>query len=161
MPSASLTERLRRNLHLKKHLEELRALTGRVVHADELGSLDQFVAMRQSAQRFVDQPTVACEIPFSERSSERFKRFLQCLTYANPSPIYVVTPRADSCGVLLLSSLNEVRFDFVFKINEEGLLIFVTSDLEDRLLLDFSSTPTGEEIMKVEVQGSNWKKVAY
>ncbi len=161
MSSPALALRLQRNLYLKSQLEELGKLTGRVVLAGELGSIEQFATIRQSAQRSIGQPVTACEIPFLDKDSERFKGFIGRLKAVNSSPVYVITPRAESCGALQVSSLSEIRFDFDFSINEDGILVFATTDDEDRLLLDFSTTSSGEQIMKVETQGANWATIAY
>ena len=79
----------------------------------------------------------------------------------NPSSIYVWTPRTIDCGALLVTSLAEIKFDFDFAINDEGILAFTTSDLADSLLLDFSNTSAGEEVLLVETQGPNWASVVY
>ncbi|WCM94562.1 hypothetical protein M5C99_07620 [Acidovorax sp. NCPPB 2350] len=146
---------------MKRYLEELEALTRRSVQSDELGSLEQAAAMRMAAQRFDAQSSTRYEIRFSDRNSERFKKFLQGLMDANPSSVYVWTPRTIDCGALLVPSLESIRFDFDFTINDEGILAFTTSDLGDSLLLEFSSTPAGEQIMKIETQGPNWAKAVY
>lgn len=161
MSAPSLSDRLRQKLHLKRYLEELGALTGRSVQADELGSVEQAAAMRMAAQRADAQSSARCEIRFSDRSSERFRKFLQSLTDANPSPVYVWTPRTIDCGALLVPSLDAIKFDFDFAINDEGILAFTTSDLGDSLLLDFSSTPTGGQVMTVETQGPSWARAVY
>lgn len=161
MSAPSLSDRLRQKLHMKRYLEELSALTGRSVQADELGSLEQAAAMRMAAQKYVAQPFARYEIKFSDRSSERFRKFLQRLTDANPSSVYVWTEHTIDCGALLVASLAAIKFDFDFVINDEGILAFTTSDLADKLLLDFSSTPAGEQVMTVETQGPNWASVAY
>lgn len=161
MSSSSLSARLRKNLHLKRYLEELRALTGRSVQADELGSLEQVATIRMAAQQLNSQPSVSCEVRFSDRSSERFKSFLQRLMDANPSSVYVWTPDTIDCGALMAPSLDAIRFDFDFTINDDGILSFTTSDLGDRLLLDFSIISTGEQVMKIETQGPNWARVIY
>lgn len=161
MSAPSLSDRLRQKLHMKRYLEELSALTGRAVLADELGSLEQAAAMRLTAQKFVAQPFARYEIKFSDRSSERFRKFLQRLTDANPSSVYVWTEHTIDCGALLVASLAAIKFDFDFAINDEGILAFTTSNLADKLLLDFSSTPAGEQVMTVETQGPNWTRVAY
>lgn len=155
------SEKLRQKIHLKKYLEELGALTGRTVQTDELGSLEQAAAMRHDAQKLNAEFSVACEIRFSEKNSERFKKFLQRLRDTNSSSVYVWTPRTICCGALLVPSLDAIKFDFDFTVNNEGILAFTTSDLGDSLLLDFSVMPTGEQIMKVETRGANWAKVAY
>lgn len=161
MSAPSLSDRLRQKLHLKRYLEELSALTGRSIQADELGSLEQAAAMRMAAQRADAQSSARCEIRFSDTSSERFRKFLQRLTDANPSSVYVWTPRTIDCGALLVASLAAIKFNFDFAINDEGILAFTTRDLADSLLLDFSSTPAGEQVMTVETQGPNWARAAY
>lgn len=161
MSAPSLSDRLRQKLHLKRYLEELSALTGRSVQADELGSLEQAAAMRMAAQKLIAQPFARYEIKFSDRSSERFRKFLQRLTDANPSSVYVWTEHTIDCGAFLVASLAEIKFDFDFAINDEGILAFTTSDLADSLLLDFSSTPAGEQVMTVETQGPNWASAVY
>lgn len=161
MSSPSPSTKRRQKLHLKRYLEELGALIGRVVKAEELGSLEEVAAMRQAAQRFIGQPTAKYEINFSDRRSERFKKFLKNLTVANRLAIYVWTPHTIDCGALLVDSLDAISFDFEFAINDDGVLSFMTSDLRDRLLVDFSSTSTGEQVMRIEIQGANWTKVVY
>jgi hypothetical protein len=117
--------------------------------------------MRMAARKFVAQPFARYEIKFSERRSERFRKFLQRLTDANPSSIYVWTEHTIDCGALLVASLSEIKFDFDFAINDAGILAFTASDLADSLLLDFSSTPAGEQVMTVETKGPNWANAVY
>lgn len=161
MSTLSLSEKLRQKLNLKRYLDELTALIGRPVHADELGSLEQAASMREAAQKFRAQAAQVCEIPFSERCSARFKGFVHRLQEANPSSVYIWTPRTINCGTLIVASLPVVRFDFDFEINDEGILTFLTGDLEDSLLLDFSVSPIGEQVMRVETQGANWARVLF
>ena len=52
--------------------------------------------------------------------------------------------------------LSEVRFDFDFSVNKDGMLVLLTMDLQDRMLLDFSEGPDGELLLEVEVAGANW-----
>ena len=87
MSAPSLSDRLRQKLLLKRYLEELSALIGRSVQADELGSLEQAAAMRVAAQKGNAQSLARCEIGFSER----FRKFLQRLTDAT-------TYRLSMCG---------------------------------------------------------------
>lgn len=161
MSISSSSEKLRQKLNLKRYLDELTALIGRPVHADELGSLEQAATMREASQKFGAQIPQTYEILFSERCSERFKGFVQRLSDSNPSSIYVWTPRTIVCGALLVPSLAEIKFDFDFTINEDGIFSFSTSDMKDCLLLDFSVLPVGDQIMKVETRGANWARVVY
>lgn len=155
------SEKLRQKPNLKRYLDELSMLIGRRVRAEELGSLKQAALIREAGKKFAAQPSNACEIHFTERCSARFKGFVQRLHDSNPSSVYVWTPRTISCGALLIPSLAAIKFDFDFAINEEGILVFLSSDMEDRVLLDFSDSPTGERIMKIETQGAHWTEVRY
>jgi hypothetical protein len=162
MSSLSSNGKLRRKLRLKQYLEELSVLTARTVHADELGSLEHAAAMQSSAQKYnVEPDVVVYRTRFADKSSEQFKKFIRGLRDANSSAIYVWTPRTIDCGAFLVPSLDDVNFDFDFNINSEGILVFVTSDLEDRLTLDFSATSNGEHVLRIETQGMNWPKVRY
>lgn len=161
MTSPSLSQKLRRNLYLTRYLAELSTLTGRIVQADELCSPAQAAAMRIEKQKFLSHPATSCEIGFSDKNSERFGIFLQRLRDANPSPVYIWTEHTIDCGALLVPSLDAIRFDFDFKINKNGVLTFETSDLEDKLLLDFFTTPEGKQVVEVETKGINWTQIAY
>jgi hypothetical protein len=161
MDAPSRSDVFRQRLNLKMYLHELGVLTGRSVRADELGTIEQAAALRVAAKRLLEQPSIRFGIKFSDRLSDRFKRFLQSLMETNRSPIYVWTPRTIDCGALLVPALDAIRFDFDFTINKEGILVFATSDFNDRLLLDFSCTHSGDQVMEVEIQGSNWARAVY
>lgn len=161
MTSPYLSQRLRQNLYKKQYLEELGALLGRAVLQEELGSLEHVKTIREALQKLDGQPVTSCEIPFAERKTDRFKRFIQRLIEANPSPVYVWTEHSIDCGLLLVPSLSEIKFDFDFSINADGVFVFRTSDLCDRLLLDFSISHTNEQILQIETQGEHWLDVVY
>lgn len=146
---------------MKRHLAELGALTGRVVRSDELGSPEQAVAMSQAAQKFIGQSASRFEIKFSDKRSERFRIYIQSLMEANPSPIYVWIEHTKECGALLVPSLDGIDFNFDFDINDDGVLAFSTNDGADALLLDFSNTLEGEQVLTVLARGVNWERVRY
>ncbi|GAA4340057.1 hypothetical protein GCM10023165_19790 [Variovorax defluvii] len=161
MTTPSTRQKLRQRLYLKEYLKELAALTGRPVQCGDLLSLEQTADLQAARQKCGVEAAVSTDILFSDRGSERFGAFLRRLHDANPSAIYVWTPRTIDCGALLVPSLSAIQWGFDFAVNEEGILAFVTSDLADRLLLDFSELPTDEQRMKIEIQGPNWGSVAY
>jgi len=161
MSSRSLSDVLRQRRHMDRYLGELSTLMARAVQPDELGSREQAVEMRVAAQGFLGQSSAWCEIKFADRSSEHFAKFLKRLTDANSSSIYVWTPHTIDCGTFLAPSLDVIKFDFPFAINDDGILSFVTSDLQDRLVLDFSRTFAGQEVMRVETQGPGWARIIY
>ena len=54
-----------------------------------------------------------------------------------------------------------MNFNFPFNINEEGIIAFVTNDVADRMLLEFSINSVGQEVLIVETQGPNWASAMY
>jgi hypothetical protein len=136
------SQKIRRLRAMKPYLSELTALAGHSVCEEDLGSLEQVAVLQNEAQKFRTQMVPSFEIPFSERVTRRFTEFISKLRQANPSPVYVWTPRTNDCGAFLISSIEKINFAFDFSINTEGILAFLTKDLIDRLVLDFEISPT-------------------
>lgn len=155
------SDKLRQKLVLKEYLRELSTLAGRFVYADELSSLEQVILMREKAQQSEIKESISTEMLFLDRNSKRFKEFVEKLTIANSSSIYIWTPRTIDCGALLLPSLSAIKFDFDFTLNKEGILVFATSDLVDSLLLDFYISPMGDQRLKIETKGKSWGRISY
>ena len=162
MATSSSSAKLQKKLNLSRYLHELSSLIGRSIEADELGAPVGATAIREEVGlKFGSLPTQSSIISFSERCSGRFNGFIQRLGELNPLPVYVWTPRTVSCGTFLVSSLASINFNFDFDINEEGMLVFLSSDLKDKLLLDFSRLSAGNQIMTIETQGERWGRVIY
>ena len=98
---------------------------------------------------------------FAEKSSARFQMFVHALGQLNPSPVYVWTPLSNVCGLLRPVSLSEVNFGFDFAVNPEGILVIMTADLLDKMLLDYSAGEAGEELLEVEIAGERWAQARY
>jgi hypothetical protein len=103
---------------------------------------------------------VRFEIPFGQKSDKRFKGFIERLTAANPSSIYLWTAYATDCGALKLGSLSSVDFEFAFDASEQGIFSLLTTDSADRLLLEFHEDG-GRLILDVEVQGEHWSMIHF
>lgn len=155
------SEKLRQKLYMKRYVEELSVLAGYAVQASDLGGLAQATSIRDASQKFKAQPSRSTEISFADKCSERFKNFIHKLYQTNTSSVYVWTPRTIDCGTFLVPSIEAIRFGFDFSINPEGVLVFQSSDLQDRLLLDFFISPTDDQILKIEAQGLNWGAIVY
>lgn len=155
--AAGLTQKL----NLPPHLRELSQLVGRKVEPEELLSLVETEAVRAQAMTVQRQPSWRCELRFSDKRSPRFGRLLQAIRERNPSPVYLWTPLSNDCGLLRPVSLSDVRFDFDFAVNRDGIVVLLTADLQDRMLLDFSEGPDGEQLLEVAVAGANWGQATY
>lgn len=153
---------LRQKVHMRDHLDELQALVGRPVRAEELESLERTKVLGEVARKqFSPLEKLTVEIPFSDRLSERFRDFVHRLRASNPSPVYVWIERANECGALLLPTITSVRFDFDFSIESNGIISISTHDQSDRLVLDFYVSDDGDKRMTVSTQGNAWGKIKY
>ena len=159
--SITLPNKIQRKCQLTLYLNELEVLLGRVVKSEELGSVDEAEEVRRKSIKLSSGPISSCNIPFSDKNNDRFKQFLNKLISANSSPVFIWTPRTINCGILTIPDLSEIKMDFSFGINQEGILVFLTSDICDRLLLDFGVGETNEERLTIELQGNNWREIAY
>ena len=156
-----LAVRLTQKLILPQHLRELSQLVGRKVEPEELLSLAETEAVRAQGMTVQRLPSWRCELRFSDKRSARFGRLLQAIRERNPSPVYLWTPLSNDCGLLRPVPLSDVRFDFDFAVNRDGIVVLLTADLQDRMLLDFSEGPDGELLLEVEVAGANWGQSTY
>lgn len=69
--------------------------------------------------------------------------------------------KSNYCGLYKISSINMVDFSFPFNVNQEGIVVFLAEDINDKLLLDFSCNSQGKEVLEVESQGKNWSLIRY
>lgn len=160
-----LTTRQQRMLQIsnsKSYLEELYALTGQVALTEALGDLGQIVELCQRVKDFCarHEATKVCDIPFSDKNSERFNKFIHALHNTNSSPVYVWTPKSIYCGAILIKSLDVINFQFESSVIDGEIISFITSDFNDALILDLSSEDNGYHI-EIETRGVHWKNIAY
>lgn len=121
--AAGLTQKL----NLPQHLRELSQLVGRTVEPEELLSLAETEAVRAQGMTVQRQPSWQCELRFSDMRSARFGRLLQAFRERNPSPVYLWTPLSNDCGLLRPVPFSDVRFDFDFAVNRDGILELLTA----------------------------------
>lgn len=159
--SSYLTMKLRQNMDMKNYLKELEALVGREVRRNDLCSFEKTTALREHSARLAIETPASWEIPFSEKHGDRFGQFLKKLTAANPSPVYLWLEKSTYCGVLLIDTLQDIRQDFGFNIDDNGIISLFTEDLCDELLLDLWLDDAENEWLTIEVKGKNWRNISY
>lgn len=152
---------LQQTLQRPRHLRELGQLVGRALMPDDLISVEETESLRVQALSVVRAPSWRCEIPFGDMQSSRFARFVDALQKANPSPIYVWTPLSNVCGLLRPIPLLDVRFDFEFTALPDGILVILTADFQDQMLLDFSEGEDAGQLLEVEGAGAHWGQIKY
>lgn len=146
----------RKKRSLPAYLVELTSLADRQVNEEELTTLERTNEVRLELSRFADADPIAFTIPFSDLTTDKFKLFVSALSTANPSAVFLWTPRANDCGLLSLPSITKVQFSFPFELIPEGILVVSTVDCSDRLTLDFCENELGERLVEVELLGKHW-----
>jgi hypothetical protein len=158
---SDLSQRLAYKNNIARHLTEMSRLSGRDVSRNELLSIEATASVRESASRIREAPSRCFEIGFDEKASARFLELIKKLHQLNPSSIYVWTTLSSYCGVLGLPSIMELNLGFEYSSSREGIIVLVTANFLDKLLLDFYEAAAGERRLKVELMGENWSKVHY
>jgi hypothetical protein len=138
------------------YLLQLARLVRRSVRPEDLLSLEETEAVRTRANTVRRRHLWRVELPFSEKSTPRFRGFVHDLMQLNPSPVYVWTELSNACGVLPPVPLDMVNFDFDFDTDPTGVLVLLSADLQDKMLLDYSESESGRRTVEVEVSGDHW-----
>ena len=156
----TLAERLARAKEMPRHLSELSCLTGHKVERFDLLSPERTSSIRDQVRLTPPSPSVAWETGFREKETPRFRKFLERLHSSNASDVYLWTPATNICGLLPPLPRRAVNFDFPFNLNPEGILTVLTSDLQDRLILDYSEAKEGARL-EIEAAGPHWSTVEF
>ncbi|MBM9575787.1 hypothetical protein JWG45_01345 [Leptospira sp. 201903070] len=106
------------------------------------------------------EPKKNINMQFEEKSTKRFKDFIQNLYSKNQNPIYIWTELSNDCGIYEINSILEFNFDFSFDINDKGLIHLLSINLKDEMILDFSNNYNEYEL-EVELCGPNWIHIDY
>ncbi len=158
---SNIGRRLEYKQNIREHLIELSKLVGRPVTEAELIPLEAISRADDALQALSQKRKRTFEIEFEEKTSDRFGAFVEGLFRLNPGAIYVWTPKAMICGVLRVSSLRSICFDFEFSINPDGILDLVACDFKDKVLFDFYVNDAGRQALEIVTTGDNWSDVVY
>jgi hypothetical protein len=104
---------------------------------------------------------VQFEVGFQAKQEARFAEFVRKLAQANSDDVYVWTDASNSCGLLRPVPLLDLDLAFPFDWSPDGVLVLITADFADKLLLDFFEDDSGEPRLAVEVSGAHWGHVRY
>ena len=143
------------------HLRTLSAYAGQPVMREELSppeGPDAAEALLPAALADVRR----IHLSFSERTSSRFRAFVEELTTATPQPpLLVRKSTANICGPLKLASLSDFNFGFEFTQDPGGIMSISTYDRMNRILLDYGEGADGAHELEVEWSGPLWSRVEY
>lgn len=151
----SITEKRLYKLHLKEYLGELEKLVGHPISESELIGVAETRDIQVASKKFEHLPTVSKTVPFLAADHAFLGEVLQQLSDANNSPVFIWTPRTQYCGMLKIPSICAIKPDFHYQTNKEGVLAFITDDLCDRMVIDWSNDGN-TNWLTYEFQGDNW-----
>ena len=141
--------------NIKKHLSQLRHLTGRELSPTDLITLAETDLLRERSRKLERLPIRRFSVPFAERNGKLMKDLINKIHGAYQSRIYLWTELANTCGAVWLDSILDFNFEFDFEIDANGVFALESEDLRQKLLLDFSEVESGK-LLEVEVSGDVW-----
>ncbi len=145
-------------LNMPFYLKELQAISGKKVRKEDLTSLEESSIIQEKSLKKTRKHKIKIAIPFSTKSNEKIKSAVSLFYSLNSAPIYIWTPRSKYCGTLKEESIKNINLNFPFDINKEGVIVFITDDLQDKILFDFFESNDGKKMLEIEIEGNNWPK---
>ncbi|WP_410209746.1 hypothetical protein [Aquirhabdus sp.] len=143
------------------YLEALKGYLNKSISIEQLASLEETEVIRAESSKTSSLSISSYEISLTKSTAMQFYNFFKKLYASNSSPVYVWIEYVSDCGVLLIDSILAIREDFDFSPDDNGVIVFTTSDNQDRLSLNFWSNINGEQRLTIEAQGNNWQKVEF
>ena len=147
--------------NITSYLLELGTLADKTVNRVDLSSVEEVNDVRTMASNLDGLLATKFNINFSEKDGVNFNNYIQSLYEANGKQVYLWTSKTNVCGLYRVDSIKDVNFSFPFDINDEGVVVFLSADMKDKLLLDFYIDSTANKVVEVEVQGLNWPNIKY
>lgn len=141
----------------KEYLAELSVLLNRDVHASELSSPAAALEVQLKSKALVMKPLSSFVIPFSEKSSGRFRSFVRNLNKKIDGSVLLFTPSTLAFGFIETASLFDINFEFPFSFNKDGVVSILSSDASNSLLMDFFVSNSNIETLEVELEGFEWQ----
>lgn len=142
---------------LNEYLLELKQFSGQEIDAQSLCSVEDLERIRDTALVHLQNMNKnKAIIEFSEKNSDKVKAFITSLEKANNSSVYIWTNRSSLHGLYKIDSISSLDLSFPFNVNPDGMAVFLTEDLNDKLLLDFYRDSEDQDMLEIEVQGTHW-----
>uniref|UniRef100_UPI000B0EE6E3 hypothetical protein n=2 Tax=Leptospira santarosai TaxID=28183 RepID=UPI000B0EE6E3 len=142
-------KKFRYKLSMSKYIAEISQLYLKPFSKSNLIELEIMEAIRQNVISKSERKKIFT-IPFEEKSTEKFKHFVNNLYSKNQNPIYIWTELSNDCGIYEIDSILDFNFNFSFEVNSMGLIHLVSKNLKDQIVLDFSED-NNERLLEVEL----------
>lgn len=137
------------------------SLANTTVNRSDLSTIDSVNEVKAKATKLENFPTENFSINFSDKKSGRFCKYIESLYKANGERVYLWTSKSNDCGLYSVGCIKDVDFSFPFELNTEGMLVLLSLDINDKLLLDFYIDSCGSKVIDIEAQGLNWTNIKY
>lgn len=138
------------------YLAELKEITAQDIDSKCLTSPEKAKGLAIEASSIEDKDISKLVFDFDKKDSKEFKELVLSLKKCNERPMYIWTPRTKICGLYKPVAIDSINFSFEFDINVEGIMVLITEDFSDKILLDFYRDESNNKILELEVQGINW-----
>lgn len=153
---SDLVNALAQNAKLRGYLSQLSEVVGHEVTAEQLSSLEEVEKLKEAASQLKECPKKIIEVDPADLAQQRFASLVQRLAKANSSPVSIWLDATSSCGTFYISGIDKFNLSFSFDAIPEGVVVLLTEDCRDKLLIDFSP-----DEVEVELQGKEWGDAEY
>lgn len=147
--------------NITSYLRELGMLSNRIIKESDLSSMSEINEVRVQSSNLANLPIFKFKINFTELTSKQFSEYIYSLYEINSAQVYLWTNKTNICGLYKANNIKEVDFSFPYDINSEGIIVFLSENLKDKLLLDFSTDVSGTKVVEIESQGLSWPNIKY
>lgn len=145
-----------KRVNMKAYLRELAELLGREVNESELLNLEETERISYRSRKFDSWIAKNWEFDYME-SANKLKIILELFKHLNSSKIFLWIPLSLECGCLTLDSLDEINVSNIFK--DDLTISIVTTDMKDKVLIDFTIDADQHKLVQLEILGENWSNI--
>lgn|SRR5690606_5305130 len=126
-------EQKKRRLFGRQYLNEYQDIIKKIINNDfEILSIVETDKIIEKERQL--------KLIFSKRILFENKEELKSIVLENiktDNNIYVFTTLSRDCGAILIDNINSFNFDFHFADDPSGILSLISSDIKNKILLDF------------------------
>ncbi|MBC3879961.1 hypothetical protein H8K35_06510 [Undibacterium sp. LX40W] len=146
---------------LAQYYTQLQNLVKDKLAVPDLLSFADIGALRDKVKSIEVISKKVYQLPFCEKSSPRFEKFVLSLARAQNESVLIWTELSNEFGPAKLKSLLDVDFDFPFGTLPEGIVVIVNQSGSGKILLDWEVDPDEGQMLTLEVLGDKWTNIEF
>lgn len=126
-------EQKKRRLFGKQYLDEYKKIIEKITNND-------FEILSIVETDEIIKNELKLKLVFSKKILFKDKEELKSIIFEHISvdnSIYVFTSLSRDCGAILINNINSFNFDFNFSDDLSGIISLISSDIRNKILLDF------------------------